>query len=303
MSAVSRRLALLAASCVVALAGCGSDTTPTGTGSAPVARPATGALASPALRGLPQRSATVWAVGDGADGGDGGRALATLIARGRPDLFLYLGDVYESGTPAEFASHYDALYGAFKTRTAPTPGNHDYAAHAAGYDPYWRRALGGPVPDYYALSVAGWQILSLNSEAQHDASSAQVGWLRSQVEPAGTCRIAFWHRPRYSAGLHGDQPDVAPLWDALKGHATLVLGGHDHTSQRLRPIGGVVEIVAGAGGHRAYPLNTADRRLAYGSTGVPTALRMRLSPGVADLSFVRRDGTVLDRHRVRCRAH
>ncbi|MCW3013143.1 MAG: hypothetical protein JWO02_235 [Solirubrobacterales bacterium] len=312
MAPFRTRSCALVALGLAALAGCGgapTTTTSTSTGTSTSTSTSTTTStrapvvthAPPALRRLPSRRATVWAVGDGADGGTGGRELATLIRSRRPSLFLYLGDVYETGTAAEFAGHYDALYGSFKARTAPTPGNHDEAQHALGYDPYWRRALGGRVPDYYALRVAGWQVLSLNSEVDHAATSPQAAWLRERVRGGGTCRIAFWHRPRFSAGLHGDQVDVSPLWDSVRGHAALVLNGHDHTSQRLKPIGGTTEIVAGAGGHKPYPLNVGDRRLAYGSTGAPTALELRLTPGRAQLTFWRVDGKRLDQTVVRCR--
>jgi hypothetical protein len=37
--------------------------------------------------------AEVWAVGDGADGSPESYAVARMIARSKPDRFLYLGDV------------------------------------------------------------------------------------------------------------------------------------------------------------------------------------------------------------------
>jgi hypothetical protein len=303
---MARNVPLVATAVVLAalvVAGCGSQA------AKPPSKPTAGrpralaesTAAPPALRHLPQDAATVWAVGDGADGGDGGRALARRIIAGRPDLFLYLGDVYEAGTAAEFATHYHALYGPLAPRTAPTPGNHEYPQHAVGYDPYWRGIFGVSLPSTYRVTIAGWDVLSVNSEAPHDPASAQVAWLRRQVATGGTCRIVFWHRPRLSAGLHGDAADMAPVWDAVRGHAALVLNGHDHTSQRLKPIGGTTEFVAGAGGHRPYPLNAADPRLAYGSTGTPTALRLRLTHGVARVSFVSSDGVVRDHRTVGCR--
>lgn len=108
--------------------------------------------------------------------------------------------------------------------------------------------------DHYAFSVGGGEVLSLNSEAPHDAASAQVGWLRVQLRAPGACRIALWHRPRFSAGPHGDATDTAPLWNALKGHAAIVLNGHDHDLQQLRPNQGLTEIVDGAGGDSQYGL-------------------------------------------------
>src|SRR4051794_21440372 len=53
----------------------------------------------------------VWALGDGADGRSDARAVARLITRSKPDRLLYLGDVYEEGTPEEFARNYDSIYG------------------------------------------------------------------------------------------------------------------------------------------------------------------------------------------------
>lgn len=313
-----RRAALLLGAVALTAGGCGSTARPssprataTGTTTAAATRTATTAPGTPppadpalppALRRLPRGPVTVWAVGDGADGGAPARALARRIVAARPALFLYLGDVYETGSAAEFAAAYRPVYGALDRRTAPTPGNHEWDARATGYDPYWARALGGTLPPWYAVRIAGWQLLSLNSEAPHDTGDQQVRWLRRQLRGTATCRLAFWHRPRFNAGLHGDQRDVAPLWDALSGKAVLVLNGHDHSSQRLHPSSGITELIAGGGGHLPYPVNPLDRRLAYAATGTPAALRLRLRPGRADVAFVDARGAVLDHTTVRCRA-
>jgi Calcineurin-like phosphoesterase len=258
----------------------------------------------PSLRG---ERAVLWAVGDGADGAVTGRAVAARIARGSPDRMLYLGDVYgdegaraPDGTAADFRDHYDALYGELASRTAPTPGNHEWPARRQGYNPYWRR-VHGEVRPYYSFAAGGWRVLSLNSEAPHGVRSAQVRWLRGQLRRRGTCRLAFWHRPRFSAGPHGDQRDVAPLWNALRGRAVLVVSGHDHDMQRLHPVNGITQLVSGAGGHGHYALRAADRQLAFGNDRDYGALRIVLRPGRAKLGFVTADGRVLDRHTVECR--
>ena len=250
---------------------------------------------------VPARGALVWAVGDGDSGSDSAR-LARLIRRSDPDLFLYIGDVYERGTAADFARRYAPTYGLLARRTAPTPGNHDWPNADTGYRPYWKRARGRRIPNYYALKAGGWEILSLNSEAPHGALSAQVRWLRDRVRRPGTCRLAFWHRPRFSAGgSHGDQPDVAPLWRTLVGRARLILGGHEHASERFRRRDGITQFVAGAGGRSLYRLRSGDRRLAFGDARHHAALRLSLRPGAARFAFVTSSGRVLDRGSVRCR--
>jgi hypothetical protein len=101
--------------------------------------------------------------------------------------------------------------------------------------------------------------------------------------------------------VHGDAPDVAPLWNALPGHARLVLNGHDHTLQRMRLRSGLTEYVAGAGGANLYR-NRQDSRLAFGRAGLQGALRMVLEPGKATLEFRSASGKLLDRSHARCRA-
>jgi hypothetical protein len=257
----------------------------------------------------PARRAVVWAVGDGADGGATAKAVARRIRAGRVDRFLYLGDVYGpqpvalvrgDGNAADYRTRYAPVYGALAPRTAPTPGNHEWPQRADGYEPYWRRVMGRTPPAYYAFSIGSWQVLSLNSEAPHDRGSPQVRWLARQLVEPGTCRLAFWHRPRFSGGRHGDQPDVAPLWDALRGRAALVVNGHDHDMQRLRPVDGTTELVSGAGGHGLYGLHPDPQRV-FGNDRTYGALRIDLRPGHARLRFVAADGRVLDSSAVTCR--
>lgn len=249
----------------------------------------------------PEDPAVIWAVGDGADGSGAARRLARRIEAERPARLLYLGDVYERGSADDFRRGYSAVYGPLAAITAPTPGNHDWPAHRDGYDPYWRGRSGAATPPWYAFRAGGWRVISLNSEAPHDAGSAQLTWLRAELRrTAGSCTIAFWHRPLQSAGRHGDQDDVAPLWDALRGRASLVLNGHDHDSQRMRPRDGIIQIVAGAGGKSRYALDD-DPRLAFGDDRRDAALRMELRRGSATLAFVSAQGDTLDRSQVSCR--
>jgi acid phosphatase type 7 len=252
----------------------------------------------------PQRAgALLWAVGDGADGGAVAKRLAARIARDRPDRFLYLGDVYPAGSADDFGDGYATVYGRLAAITAPTPGNHDWPARRTGYYAFWRAQLRSPVRPWYAFRVGGWLVLSLNSEAAHDQRSAQLRWLRRTLaRRRSNCAIAFWHRPLRSAGLHGDQPDLAPLWAALRGRARIVLNGHDHDLQRFRARGGIVEYVAGAGGHGIYPVDARAAGLSFGDDTHYGGLRIALRQRSARLAFVSVDGTVLDRSRVICRS-
>jgi hypothetical protein len=185
---------------------------------------------------------------------------------------------------------------------AALPSLRSLHEHVSGYDPYWRRMLGGRPAAWYSFQAGGWQLLSLDSEAPHDPGSAQYRWLQSQVRAPGTCRLAFWHRARYSAGAHhGDQDDPAPVWDALRGRTALVVAAHELDMQRFRPIDGITEFVAGSGGDGHYSINRRDRGLAFANDTDYGALRLNLRPGMACFAFVTADGRTVDGGTVRCR--
>ena len=254
------------------------------------------------MRSRPKRRSVVWAIGDGADGGASGRAVAEMVAAHRVDRLLYLGDVYQDGTAAEFEFNYASLYGRFNRITAPTIGNHEWPNVATGYVPYWTAVRGSPPPLRYAFAASGWQLISFNSNVPD--SAAQLRWLHALIRRTpryGNCRIAFAHHPFVSAGLHGDLDALQPVFARLRGHARLLLSGHDHDMQRLRPIVGITQLVDGAGGNELYPVNRGDPRLAFADDTRHGALRLDLRPGGATLTFVAEDGTRLDRSSVACR--
>ena len=267
----------------LALGGCGSE-------------------AAATIPGADAPRAVVWAVGDAATPGPAPDRIAGLVRRARPDLFLYLGDVYETGSPSDFRRFYQPRFGALAGITMPTIGNHEWANRFRGYYPYWRRHKGRRQPPWSKRTIAGWQILDLNSQAPHGAGSPQVRWLERTLAGAeGDCRLAFWHRPRYSAGVvHGVAPDLNPLWSRLAGHARVVLSGHDHDLQRHRPRRGIAQYVVGAGGRGRYPLNRSNSTMVWGRDDVDAALRIVLKPGHALLEFRGARGHVLDRSRVAC---
>ena len=269
-------------------------------GGALVGRLRNGAEAEPPT---PRRAAVVWALGDGPDGDSDSKEVAEMVAATTFDRLLYLGDVYDNGTREEFRDRYDPLYGKVAAKTAPTPGNHEWPLHAEGYDPYWRRVRGRDQPEYYAFSLGGWRIISLNSQNQLEKDSPQLEWLRAQLRHGrGTCRIAFWHRPRYSAGeRHGDEPEVEELWRALRGKVSIVINGHEHDMQRLKPIDGITVFISGAGGKGLYPVDESDPRLAFSNDEDFGALRLELTPGRAKFAFVDEDGRKLDSGNLRCR--
>jgi hypothetical protein len=247
---------------------------------------------------VPGDTARVWAVGD-ANPPNSNR-LIRLIKRADPDRVLYLGDVYPEGRRDDF-DRWAKPWGDLVNRMAPTPGNHEWIHASEGYEPFWREVTGETPPTYYSFQAGGWDILSVNGE--HSQSQSIESWLADQASGGGNCRIAFWHRPAYSAGKYKDGDERArAFWDALQGGARIVLSGHDHDMQRLRPRDGIVQFISGAGGRHRHNVNEDARRLAFGDDQHFGALRLRLSPEKAQWRFVSARGHVLGKGALFCQA-
>ena len=222
---------------------------------------------------------------------------------GLPGTLALLGDLaYTSGTPTEFTTCFDPVWGRHKARMKPTPGNHEYlTSGAAGYYGYFGALAGDPTQGYYSYDLGDWHIVALNSNCAAvggcGAGSAQETWLRQDLAAhPRTCTLAYWHHPRFSSGSHGDDTTVQPLWKALDdAGADLILTGHDHDYERWKPqdaagtatANGIVQFVVGTGGTslRAFtstqPANSALRDAS--TWGV---LKLTLHPSSYDWEFV-----------------
>jgi len=178
-----------------------------------------------------------------------------------PGAVLTLGDnAYPDGTPAEYLTCYDPSWGRHKARTHPVPGNHDYVtAGAAGYYGYFGLLAGDPTKGYYSYDLGAWHIIALNGEISAGAGSAQEVWLKADLAASTqTCTLAYIHRPRFSAGFHGSNAFMQPLWqDLYDAGAELYVAGHNHAYERFAPqdangvadpVRGIRELVVGTGG-------------------------------------------------------
>ena len=250
------------------------------------------------IRSVAGETAHVWAVGDANP--PRSRRVARLIRRADPDRILYLGDVYPSGTRRDFR-RWAEPWRRLVRRMAPTPGNHEWPRADIGYEPFWREVTGATPPTFYSFYAGGWEILSVNGE--HSERDAIIAWLHERASGGGNCRIAFWHRPAYSAGKYesGDERSRR-WWDELEGAARIVVSGHDHDLQRMRERDGIVQFIAGAGGRKRHEVDENDPDLAFGDDDHFGALRLRLSPGLAKWRFVSAGGDRLASGSLRCRS-
>jgi len=269
-------------------------------------------------RGRPARAgatATVVAVGEGGSGERAATSASDLAVALHPNLMLYLGDVFDSGTPTEFANWYGgstALWGRLRTITDPTPGRHDYGSPGlAGYLGYW-----GQPPHAYSVDVAGWHIASLDSTpqfGQRGPASPQYQWLANDLaNDRSSCTLAFLNDPAVSAAPGGGEVGLRPIWRLLARHGVdLVLAARDRAYERFVPLNaaerpapaGIAEFVVGTGGHGVDQLTRRDGRLAASAdtrgkgTGV---LVLTLRRGSVGFRYVDLAGRTADAGSYRC---
>jgi len=183
-------------------------------------------------------------------------------------VFTAGDDAYFSGAASEFQNCYNASWGRHRGRTRPAPGNHEYgSAGAAPYFSYFGSNAGPSGLGYYSFDLGGWHIISMNSNVQADAGSAQAAWLRADLaqNAATKCTAAIWHHPLYSSGQNGNQGVMHDVYKILyDANADLVLTGHDHVYERFAPqdadgrfdnARGIREFVVGTGGVPLYNFN------------------------------------------------
>ena len=257
----------------------------------------------------------VASVGDGAGGETNATNVANLAVSYNPNLFLYLGDVYEKGSLTEFYNWYGTdttFFGQLRSITNPTIGNHEYENGVApGYFDYWDN-----VPNYYSYDAGGWHFISLNSNSAFepvDPQSAQYQWLQQDLTAnAGACTIVYYHHPLFNIGPEGPKTVMSDIWALMAQYGvSIALTGHDHNYQRWVPLDangqpsptGITEFVNGAGGHGVRPFVTSDSRVAYSNDTVPTALGVllfQLNTDGINFSYVNTNGDILDSGVVPC---
>ncbi len=258
--------------------------------------PSGGAAGDPVLVGA----------GDIASCSRSGDAKTAALVGGIPGTVFTAGDnAYPAGKIAQFEDCYDPTWGAFKDRTRPSPGNHDYeTVDAGGYFAYFGSAAGDQGEGYYAYDLGAWRIYALNSNCAPvggcGKGSPQLKWLKADLAANPTqCIAAYWHHPLFSSGAHGNQPKVRPFWRALyAAGADVVINGHDHDYERFAPqepdgdrnTDGIREFVVGTGGAERRPFGTIKANSQVRNATTFGVLKLTLHATSYDWTFVPQAG-------------
>ena len=247
------------------------------------------------LRTLPLSGDVTWSIlGDTGAGTAGQFAIARRLSRRPPDVVLHLGDVvYPMFT---FPYTDTRCLSVYRETLRSVPwyfawGNHDLYA---GEDPFIQ-SLMPPTnsvsvaehvvdhtrPEYYYSFDAGDVHVAVvfqpyASQYLLTPASPQLRWLEADLRASRKpWKWIALHVPLNTSGLHRpddrnldgvpDRLQIAALLYPLaqRTGVQLVLAGHDHSYERLRPTNGVHHVVSGGGGSVLYPLYERDPASAH----------------------------------------
>jgi len=190
-------------------------------------------------------------IGDTGSGTEKQRNVGDMMVKYRAlfpfEFVLMMGDnLYGGEAPQDFEKKFSEPYKALldnKVKFYATLGNHDLPLQVN----YENFNMNGK--EYYRFKKGNVAFYSLNSNYM---DKKQVKWLEDELaKDTSEWKICFFHHPPYSsAKKHGSDDQlrevVEPIF--LKYGVNVVLTGHDHVYERLKPQKGIYYFVSGAGG-------------------------------------------------------
>jgi 3',5'-cyclic AMP phosphodiesterase CpdA len=183
------------------------------------------------------------------------KAVLEQLKTVHSDLLLIPGDIaYESGTLAQFESHFFGVYRDLLALVPvfPASGNHDYqSADAAAFREVFVLPTNGGADGrerWYSFDWGPVHFAILDSEVRLEE---QATWLRADLKASPLpWKVAVVHKPPYSSGDHGSEDSIRKTFVPVfrEEGVQLVLSGHDHNYERSTLTDGVTYVVTGGGG-------------------------------------------------------
>lgn len=220
-----------------------------GTGSAKARSEA----ASPVKVSLPMKEGSVrfGIIGDTGTGSRQQQELADILFQAEQtfpfEFVLMMGDnLYGGEAPKDYQNKFENVYRPLldqKVKFYATLGNHDEPAQRFYKD------FNMDGKEYYRFTKGNVAFYSLNSNYM---DKKQLEWFESELaKDTSEWKICYFHHPPYSSGgKHGSDKQlrevVEPIF--LKYGVNMVLAGHEHFYERLKPQKGIYYFISGAGG-------------------------------------------------------
>lgn len=160
---------------------------------------------------------------------------------------VMLGDnIYGGEAPKDYQKKFEGAYQKLldnKVKFYAALGNHDQA-NQVNYEPF---NMNGK--EFYRFTKGNVAFYALNSTYM---DKRQVDWLESELaKDTSDWKICFFHHPPYSSGgKHGSDKQLREIVEPIfvKYGVNVVLTGHDHFYERIKPQKGIYYFVSGGGG-------------------------------------------------------
>jgi hypothetical protein len=201
------------------------------------------------------------AFGDSGGGGADQYALADQMLSFPYDLMIHTGDIaYDDGTIGQYEDNVFGVYGDIFRNIPffPSAGNHDYKTMQGAPFREVFNLPGDNGEKWYSFNYGRVHFVALDTESDY---ATQAAWLDKDLAANKLpWKVVYMHRPPYSSGEHGSdtalRKKLAPVFE--RHGVQLVLAGHDHNYERMKPQNGVAYVVTGGGGVGTRPVGTSS---------------------------------------------
>jgi len=221
--------------------------------------------------------------------------MAALHGKFKYDHVMLVGDnLYGSERPQDFQRKFELPYKpllAAGVKFYASLGNHD-AREQRYYKPFNMEGqlyyTFNPKPDirFFAL------------ESTYPVPE-QIQWVEKELKASTSdWKIVFFHHPLYSSGdRHGSDIRLRDVLEPLflKYNVSVVLTGHDHFYERVKPQKGIAYFVVGSGGQ--LRAGNIDRQSGLTAKGFDTDLAFMAAEIVGDEMYfnaISRTGQIVD---------
>ena len=221
--------------------------------------------------------------------------MRRLYERFKFEIVVLVGDnIYGSERPQDFKKKFEDPYKPLLdagVKFYASLGNHD--AREQRY--YKLFNMDGKL--YYTFSPkADIRFFILESTYPEPE---QIKWVETELQASGSnWKIPVFHHPLYSSGeRHGSDTELRDVLEPLfvKYNVSVVLTGHDHFYERVKPQKDITYFVVGSGGQLRK--GNIDRTTGITAAGFDTDLTFLAAEIDADQMYfnaVSRQGTVVD---------
>ncbi len=163
------------------------------------------------------------------------------------EFVITLGDnLYGGDAPGDYESKFEQPYKPLLDAGISfyaTLGNHD-RPNERFYKPF---NMNGQ--QYYTYKKGNVRFFALDTNTMNPR---QLAWLEKELQNSGSdWRICYFHHPLYSSGaFHGSSTELRLVLEPLfvKYGVQVVLAGHDHVYERVKPQNGIYYFTEGASG-------------------------------------------------------